>query len=193
MSKFKEGALFAPKGNKSLVHYYPELGEHKILKKLKSKELYFCWYYALVHYADIDTRRRIFKSFKDSYGVGADPKLRDKYLEGNFPNDVRDGIAAFENFNPTARLKARLITEKTFNSYEKILSLGVESCVKRDDAGNEYNDWTAINAFVNATQKINNELSSLISKMEEGYGVSERAAKVSNAGTIDGWHKNKQD
>jgi len=161
--------LFKP-GNQSLFIDYPELKDVREFAVLSPEQLLFTWYYAnptSPHYKeenlDAKTEQCINASFKRMK-----PGEREKWKK-EFPKEIRDAIKRWEFFNPGARLKAKEIAHKTFETFEKMTNLPEEKLKKM----NIYRK----KKFIELSSKIIDYLPILIKQLEYGFAVSDEEEK----------------
>lgn len=147
---------------------YPELKRIKEFEGLTAVQLITVWWYANPT-SDIvismeDDRSRIAEALKRA-NFKADRTLNADLLKLNFDEKWANAIERMSKVEPGIRDKARGMIEKLIDNYEDLCD--PEKYKDKDDVKDA-------KKFVDATSKIAQELPGLISKMEEGFGVSHR-------------------
>lgn len=164
--------LFQP-SNIDLFKEYPELKEYKEFTEIKSNdELLFVWHYAnptsdIAKIESIDLR--IEAAYEKVFGKTNDTR-QVQYLMGDFPENVRAAIERMKNFKPSARMRAKLMTEKTFNDFEKIMFMDVYG----EDVGE-------MKKLADLKMEIAEQLPGLIKQLEGGFGIKEVDSKGKEA------------
>lgn len=174
--------LFAPKGQKDLRDYHPELRNYPEFRNLKGVILRFVWNYCMLY---TDDRQRLDKSLASS-GLKLKDVDYERYKKDDFPGDVKAAIVKMNSFDPGPRLIARKITERTFISFQKIIEFDVENL---KDENNEV-DWSKASQYVNTAQKINESMPELIKQLEAGFGMTSKK-EVDNESYISDYYKSK--
>jgi len=147
---------------------YPELKRIKEFEGLTAVQLITIWWYAnptseLV--AGIaDNKARIVESLKRA-NFTPDRTLKADLLKLNFDEKWANAIERMGQVEPGIREKARSMIEKLIENYEDMCD---------PDQYTDKDGLQDIKKFVDATTKIAQELPGLITKMEEGFGVSNR-------------------
>ena len=111
-----------------------------------------------------DDRSRIKEALQRA-NFKADRALNADLLKLNFDEKWANAIERMSKVEPGIRDKARSMIEKLIENYEDLCE------------PDQYTDKDGVKdakKFVDATSKIAQELPGLISKMEEGFGVSHR-------------------
>jgi hypothetical protein len=156
---------------------YPELKRIKEFEGLTAVQLITIWWYAnptseLVTSIK-DDRARIEESLKRA-GFTPDRSLKADLLKLNFDEKWAIAIERMAVVEPDIRDKARQMIEKLIENYEDMCD---------PDQYKDKDGIPDISKFVNATTKIAQELPGLITKMEEGFGVSNRSEEEDEAST----------
>lgn len=147
---------------------YPELKRIKEFEGLAAVQLITIWWYAnptseLVLTME-DNRARIKEALKRA-NFTPDRTLNADLLKLNFDEKWANAIERMGKVEPGIRDKARSMIEKLITHYEDMCDPA--QYVDKDNVQD-------IKKFVDATTKIAQELPGLITKMEEGFGVSRR-------------------
>lgn len=180
--------LFKPTDRgKSLLDEYPELRDIPEFSDLSSDEILFAYYmgcptsrYVLHEDSRGGERNKIQHCIKASFGDSLSDVNKTKYLNGNIPEPIRMAIERFKQFNPSARMRAKIMIDKVFDTYESILNPDedMQSVLKTDLE-------TQVK-FISASQKIAAALPDLIKLKESGFGVSVSGSDTVFKGTEDG-------
>ena len=173
--------LFVPSDGKDMRTEYPELGSIPEFATLTNTHLVFVWLVgnrtsSLNIADDFDKQNKIHKALKLS-------KLWDKlstedlsnYGFGRFPQNIQSAIQKMMSFNPTARMRAKIISEKMFSNLEKMVDVPEEELSEMSLAEK--------NAYSNLVKNVTNVIDDLIVSNEEAYGVKivkKRAANNSD-------------
>ena len=159
--------LFKP-SDIDLFREYPELKEYIEFSNLKNDELLFAWHYGNPT-SDIavlkDKKDRIEKAYHKVWGKTNDTRMV-QYFNGDFPENVRTAIDKMMSFKPSARMRAKLMTEKTFNDFEEIMHQDITGL-----------DTADIKKVAELKMDISKQLPDLIKQMEAGFGIKEVDAK----------------
>ena len=147
---------------------YPELKRIKEFEPLTAVQLITIWWYAnptseLVTSME-DDKTRIEESLKRA-GYMPDRTLKADLLKVNFDEKWAEAIHRMAIVEPGIREKARSMIEKLIMNYEDMCD---------PDQYKDKDNIPDIKKFVDATTKIAQELPGLITKMEEGFGVTNR-------------------
>ena len=147
---------------------YPELKRIKEFEGLTAVQLITIWWYAnptseLVASLE-DNTARIKESLKRA-NFTPDRTLNADLLKLNFDEKWANAIERMSKVEPGIREKARSMIEKLIENYEDMCD---------PDQYTDKDGLQDIKKFVDATTKIAQELPGLITKMEEGFGVSNR-------------------
>ena len=193
--------LFDPIGIKSedYRHRYPELERTKEFTNLHTRALMFVWWYAnptspLV--LDIpDNYERVAEALKKSQYTPSKTEKED-ILRLEFNSDLAAAVQKMSDYDPGARFRAYKMVLTIFDEYEKLAKMGPKAFITKEEgegeAKIEYIDYPR---YVTTSTKITEELSSLLAKIEEGFGIADASGKnVEEEGgpiTMRDWHMNK--
>lgn len=147
---------------------YPELKRIKEFEGLTAVQLITIWWYAnptseLVTSIE-DNSIRIKEALKRA-NFTPDRTLKADLLKLNFDEKWANAIERMSKVEPGIREKARSMIDKLITNYETMCD--PDQYLDKDNIPD-------IKKFVDATTKIAQELPGLITKMEEGFGVSHR-------------------
>jgi len=147
---------------------YPELKRIKEFEGLTALQLITIWWYAnpTSELLSIeDDRARVVESLKRA-NYTPDRTLKADLLKLNFDEKWANAIERMSVVEPGIREKARAMIEKLIDNYENMCD---------PDQYKDKDNVPDIKKFVDATTKIAQELPGLITKMEEGFGVTNRS------------------
>lgn len=142
---------------------YPELVKYVEFKDLSNKELIFVWYFAnqtSPYFGIEDHRHKVALCIKEAFGKTLEPHLIDNYMNANYPEKVRVAIQKMNRFNPSVRMKGKMMFEKIMSDWQVILSRNVNKMTTKEKE-----------AHVGLTQKISAGLPNIIEQIEDSFGV----------------------
>lgn len=181
--------LFAPKSARGLRVDYPELSKYEELRSIMQKELLFVWYYACksspLFNFDGPQKVHIEKCMKAAKLVIDDPAKKAKFMAGNFPAKVQAAIEVMYNFEPAARIVAKLEALKDIEDLKRMTSLELDKDGNHPqfyekgykppedpEPGHEPDiDMEKKNKYMSMILKKNEKLGDMINKAEQGWGV----------------------
>jgi hypothetical protein len=170
-----EHKIFIPKSKNGLLAEYPELEKYEEFKMLKPYETIFVWWHscAASPIFNIDNESvRISEAYKKATeGKRENPVEKKAYTAGKIPDHVKDACIRMRSFNSSARIRAKLMLNKVFDNYEKILNVDPDdtSQFENKDGGI---DWTKKKAFVDAQASIISKLPEMVEMTEHSFGAS---------------------
>ncbi len=160
MSNVQNYTLFKP-DKINVFRDYPELNDYPELKALSHDEMLFVWKYAndTSEINGIENDKvRSKKAYKLVFGETNDTQQQ-KYAACDFPPHVRAAVEVMASFKPSARMRAKLMVEKTFEDYETILHADLPTEVDE------------LKKVMELRLKISKDLPDLIKLMEQGFGI----------------------
>lgn len=170
-SPIKDGIKLSPE---EYTIEYPELGRANETKKLRGVELMWCWYYGSLDspYINLEHKERCSQItalvFDKIYkGRHYDEKTLVKIRNGYYPDTWGKAIEYFGMKNTQVRARAKVLVEKIFNEFDKIVEGGMEKFTDKD--GN-----ADFQKFSSTMKMIRSEMKDMIKEVEEGFGVSEK-------------------
>lgn len=166
--------LFGMETDGDLRIEYPELAEMPEFQGLKVKEVRLSWLLGnrTSPIYRLSKKDRIFKALEIVYGKYYD---RNKELQGiingDVPENIKNGIRKMELYNPEYRLKAKLMSQYMFEILNDMILLDTTTLATMDiDEKKKYTDLVV---------KIHSELPDMVKRLETSYGVKtiERKSK----------------
>jgi hypothetical protein len=173
-AQFKKTFIFLPVANKDMKGEYPELMQVEEFQMLTDVELRFVWLlgnktspFCLAN-ETVEQEREIKreKALKASklYDKISD-KQRDEYYKGRFGQKIHNAIQRMLLFNPSLRMRAKLMNETMFNNMEKMVQLTEEELERMtvDDK----------KLYGSMCKTISENIDTLLPQVENAYGVRE--------------------
>lgn len=162
--------LFYP-SKRDMKIEYPELANIPEFRELTNTELLFVWWYGNQSspYSDskIDERKRVLLCLREAYGKRLSVEMIDEWMSGNIPDKISLAIKKMRTFIPSIRMQSKLMVEKIFRDYQRIISQDVSKMSVEDRR-----------KHVNLCNSIHTEMPKLISSIEESYGVRKGNSKT---------------
>ena len=169
----KEAYLFKP-FKKGMIYEYPELGQIPEFACLTNKQLLFVWNYSNItspHFFIRKKNEKLHKCIHDSFGRLADDEYA-RYMNEDFPQDIRDAMKRMDTFDVSARYRAKLNVEKVFSNLEKMIDIAEGQIQSMDlDEKKKYADFSI---------KVAEAMPGLIKQLEDGFGIRTEEAKEDN-------------
>lgn len=150
---------------------YPELAQVTEFSALgNANDLRFVWYYAnrtshlftAKNGESNKTRACIKAAFR---GDRLPDDVYKRYLEGNFPQKIKDAIAVMNLYNPSARIRAKMAIESVFDNL--VGSLELDETMRKSVEG----DLDEKKKYVELSIKVAENLPKVVAQVEEGYGI----------------------
>lgn len=180
MSEDKNGfsdrdiTIFEP-STRELLLDYPELKEYEAFTNLKSpRDLKFVWYVSNRTSPIIrePKKRRIKIACEYAYSpstLRTNVRVKAIYEECEIPQDIVEAIDVMARFNPSFRMRAKLLNEHAFEELQSLTYLTNEEKMSQD--------LDDKNKFASLLIKTSNALPGMIHAMETGYGVRIKESK----------------
>lgn len=175
-------SLYEPSA-RDMMNEYPELAEHPEFAELKSTELKLTWYVGnrtspFVR-AQLNAKERIEAAVSIIYSEAARSRNDIKeLLEGIIPPHLLKAIQKWAVFNPSYRLRAKLMSEYIFDELQSMVYITEEerTLMRVDpDLKKKHTDLII---------KVNSELPSIIKTIESGYGIAPKKDKKVKKGAV---------
>ena len=151
---------------------YPELSEVNEFEHLNARELKFCWYVGsrTSPLANIPKKKRVQVAANTAWGgYHADRKEVKELASGKIPDNIMKAIKKKSSYNPSVRLRAKFMQEYIFDKMQSIIIISDDELKEMDaDEKKKYADLTL---------KVSSELSSVVNRMESGYGIRAKKAE----------------
>lgn len=172
---YRRTFIFVPSEGKMMLSEYPELANVPEFVVLNNAELVFVWMIAnrtsyLCRDNEPDRPKAIASALELSKLDARLPdKLKKEYREGIFPQKIMAAIQKMQLYNPSLRVRAKIISEKAFKNIEKMIDVADEELkFMAVDEKKKYADFA---------KTVTNTLDDLITSMENAYGVKELKVK----------------
>lgn len=192
--------LFSPDGVKpeDYRYKYPELERTQEFTNISPRGLIFVWYYSnqtspLMEIED--NYERAEEALKRS-GYNPGKTEKEAILKLQFGSDMAVAIKKMSEFSPGPRFKAYKMVRSVFDQYEKIISSGPEAFTITEGKGDTQISYIDYTRYVNISAKITEELSTLLVKMEEGFGIVDvsgnEVKEESDGMSLRDWHRKRE-
>lgn len=160
-----EYSLFRP-SKIAMLREYPELRTFDEFKELSNDDLNFVWWIAnatseLSNITDLKERRK--QAYIKVWGKENTDQIL--YLEGRYSEKVRAAIERMKNFNPSVRMRAKMMLYKTMNDFEGIINVDITTITDPDE----------LKKHTDVRTKVLGALPDIIRQLEQGFGISEEA------------------
>jgi hypothetical protein len=180
--------LFVPAHGQDMKTEYPELSAVEEFALLSNEELVFSWLIGnktspLSEKFFADRKLANQKALKWSkLETRLDSQSIVNFCDGRYSQKVDTAIRKMASFNPSIRMKAKMITEKAFNNLSLMIDIPIEEIEKMEVSDKK--------AYADLAKTITNTLDDLIVANEEAYGIKEKkkrkqAQKGSEATLMD--------
>lgn len=167
--------LFEPSKNDMLLDY-PELKEYEIFTKISKRDMTFVWYISNrtspLLKAEPDKKKRVRRALELAYDkkiLSRNQRVMDIYNGGELPSDIVEAINVMASFNPSFRMRAKMLNEYNF---EMLQSLSYLSEIDR--AAMDIDDKKKYADLLKTTTSI---IPTMIQNMETGFGVKVKKEK----------------
>lgn len=192
--------LFGPTNEKDLKRLYPELKEADEFRNLTTGEMLFVWHFAnatsdLVKNDNLPEKSRAIAAYDKAFKSHPNEERKRQYYSLNFPDKIRLAIDRMKRYEPTIRIRSRVIAETILENFEKMVKVDLEDFNTTDEVGNTEINWTGRNNYVTSAKTILQTLPDLINQVEHGYGVKDKKGSADSNGekAIDRFHATKHD
>jgi hypothetical protein len=189
-------SLFAPRTKNSLTKDYPELKNNPALKDLEARKLLFAYflgcktspYYEEYNSSDRHIKvKAVDKARRDSaYIIQDQRQYNDVFKQLNFPPEIRQAIQAFDLYEPSVRVRIKMMKEKMLENFEKIINVDVEGkefeAVDKNGAATGERDYDKISKYVGACSNIEKLTDDILKALESGYGISSEGKEEAKSG-----------
>lgn len=166
-----EVKLFEPKSNNMELDY-PELKGYKEFEDLSSRELKLCWLVGnrTSPIASYEKKKRLRAALEQCYNSAS--RNRKEYLEmheGKIPQKLKEGITKMSTFNPSYRLRAKMLDEYMFDQLQTI--------VVKTEEEKKTMDIDEQKKYASLMMDVSAKMPEMINRMESGYGVTVKKEK----------------
>lgn len=165
--------LFEPSKRDMLLDY-PELKDYEAFTNISKRDLIFVWYISNRTSPIIrepkDRRIKLACEFAyPAHVLKNNERVMGIYNEAEFPQEILEAIDVMSSFNPSFRMRAKLLNEHNFEQLQALVYLSEEEKGAMDlDDKKKYSELLI---------KTSNALPSMIQAMETGYGVKVKKEK----------------
>jgi hypothetical protein len=162
--------LFGVQSDGDLKREYKELANLEEFKDLNPNEVKFCWLVGnrTSPIFNLERGERIRKALNIVWGSNykLNPKIKELSKatgEDDIPEDILRGIFKMNTYNPSLRLKAKLMSEYIFETLNELIVLDSAEMHSMDiDDRKKYADFVI---------KVSSELQGMVDRLESSYGV----------------------
>jgi len=162
--------IFVPADGKDMRVAYPELATIDSFNLLTDKELTFVWLISNKTSPLAKENRKVSDTIAIKQAL--EWSKLDKYLTAQesldyraekYPSKIQGAINKMSTFNPSTRMKAKIITEKVFNNISKMVDVSEEELQNMSLQEKK--------SYADFAKTVTNTLDELIIANEEAYGV----------------------
>lgn len=165
--------LFVPAKGLDMKSEYPELATIHEFSLLTNTEIVFCWLLGnKTSPLSLDFQWKgvraeaVEQALKLSgYLRYLDEKTIREYTKLKFESKVQNGINRMKLFNPSFRMKAKMMSEKMMDNISRMVDVSEEELDKMDIGGKK--------EYADLVKKVTDVMDNLIVSNEEAYGVKE--------------------
>lgn len=162
--------LFGASHEGDLLREYPDLAKIEEFKDLDPKIVRFCWLVGnrTSPIFNLERWERIKRALTIVWGKKYEiiPTIKDLVKardESEIPEEIMRGIFKMNTFNPSYRLKAKLMAEYIFETLNELIVVSPSEIAGMDvDDKKKYADLAI---------KISSELGGMVERIESSYGV----------------------
>lgn len=161
--------IFIPADGKDMRAEYPELNTVEAFANLSNAELVFVWLLAnrtspLCPDNDKDRNKATKKALEWSKLWNLlDNATCMEYGKQRFPNKIVNALNKMAAYNPTQRMKAKMMVEKMFNNLSKMVDVSEEELQKMELGEKKQ--------YADLVKTVTNSLDELIVSNEDAYGI----------------------
>jgi len=188
--------LFGPQNETDLRRQYPDLWDVEEFVKLSVGEMLFVWWFAnptspLIAEDNLPDKNRSIKAYEKAFKSHPDENRKTNYYSLNFPDKIRLAIDRMKKFEPSVRIRGKMMLEKIMKNFESMIEVNMDDFKVKDDEGKSTGeiDFTARNNYVNSAKTIIQALPDLVSQVEQGFGVKDKGKEIEGEKAIDRFHK----
>jgi len=179
-----EVVLFGTDNKDDIKRVYPELSKIDEFKDLGPSKVKFCWLVGNVTSPifRLDRWERIRQALQIVWGSSyrTNPNIKDianAKHEDDIPDEILKAIYKMNTFDPSYRLKAKLINEYIFDTLNQLIVVDATTLAAMDvDDKKKYADLSI---------KVSSELQGMIDRIEGSYGIKTINRKTKKEVKID--------
>jgi hypothetical protein len=169
--------MFEPTYGKDIRIEYPDLDDVEEFKNLTASQLSFVWAYAnktSPYYKIQDEKEKISKCCLLAFRKRLGREQLEKYLEKDFPDLVVLAIPKMQKYNPSFRMRAKLLAERQFHMIDDMTSQveGYGEIMTLDEK-KKFAD------FINTSSSI---IPKIVDQIENAYGVKLKVVRKKEEG-----------
>lgn len=170
-------SMFEPTYGKDIRNEYPDLDKVEEFKNLTSTQLSFVWAYAnktSPFYKVEDEKEKISKCCLLAFRKKISKEQLENYLMKQFPDTVALAIPKMEKYNPSFRMRAKLLAERQFTLIDDMTNQvdGYGGIMSLDEK-KKFAD------FINTSTSV---IPKIVDQIENAYGVKLREVKKKDEG-----------
>lgn len=161
--------VFIPADGKDMRAEYPELNTVEAFVNLSNAELVFVWLLAnrtSPLCQDKEKNRKVATKkalLWSKLEVLLSKQLVSEYEQQKFPNKIITALNKMSSYNPSLRMKAKMMNEKMFSNLSRMVDVSEEEFANME--------LGAKKQYAELVKTVTNSLDELIVSNEEAYGV----------------------
>jgi|32_taG_2_1085360.scaffolds.fasta_scaffold21246_4 hypothetical protein len=163
----KDITLFEPSTRDMLIDY-PELKDYEAFTKISKADLKFVWYVSnrTSPIIRVSKLKRIKQACELAYGkkrISNNERVGKMYNDHDLPDEIVEAIDAMSSFNPSFRMRAKLLNEHNFEVLQSLSYISDEEMVAMD--------LDEKNKLAKLVVMTSSALPKMIEAAESGYGI----------------------
>ena len=163
----KDIILFEP-SKRDMIIDYPELKEYEVFTNITPADLKFVWYISnrtspIIRESKQKRLKMACELAYDEKRLSTNARIKSMYVDREFPDNIVEAIMVMANFNPSFRMRAKMLNEHNFNILQSLSYISEEERMTWDIDEKK--------KCAELIVKTTSALASMIVNMESGYGV----------------------
>lgn len=159
--------LFEPSKRDMFIDY-PELKDYDAFTKISKDDMKFVWYVSnrtspIIREPKLKRIKMAAELAYDKRRLSVNEKVRKIYEEQVIPHEIGEAIKVMSSFNPSFRMRAKLLNEHNFDMMQSLVYISEEERMSMDLEDKK--------RYADLILKTTNALGSMITNMETGFGV----------------------